>query len=109
MFYSFEGVDKAISVWRKIINNQPSLMGFTFMIHLCVQNRDNLKAFELFDEMQNEYKIKPDDAVFRIMLKACGSHKKMIDAMFHQIANSGITINKRTISTLMTAYSKCGD
>ena len=109
MFYSCDGVDRAICVWREIGNSQPSLMGFTFMIHLCVQNGDNLRAFELFDEMQNDHHIKPDAAMFRIMLKACGSHKKMIDAMYRQTVSAELCMDKRTVSTLMTAYSKCGD
>merc|ERR1711933_699130 len=109
MFYAFDGVDKAINVWREMVNNKPTIMGFTFILNLCVKNGDYLKAFEIFDEMQNDHHVKPDAAVFRIMLKACGSERKMIDAMCQQIVNSGESIDKRTASTLMTAYNKCGD
>eukprot|EP01084_Bolivina_argentea_P233694 393537_1 len=104
------GIDEAIDVWRETLKMNPSVVPFTLMIKLCINYGNNMKAFELFDEMQNVYNIKPDTTAFVTILKAC-KHETLIKKMHELIieTDEGFCKDKTIARVLINAYNICGN
>eukprot|EP01083_Nonionella_stella_P039671 107887_1 len=110
MYTKYMGLEKGIRLWE-VSTDKHDVKTFTFMMQLCIDNGDKLKAFELFDEMQNTYQLEPDAHAFVTILKACGNHLELIKEMHKKIIGCGEQFykDKHLVRVLMQCYQTCGE
>ena len=80
LYSKHSGIDQCIKLWRETFDHS-SVNSFNLIINVCVELKKYLKAFELFDEMQNVYNIAPDIKTFICILEACDKHEILIKEM----------------------------
>eukprot|EP01083_Nonionella_stella_P073571 199065_1 len=100
-----EGVE---CVWKSMAK---SVLSYNVMIAECIEHKQYEKAFELFDEMQNEHGLKPISTTYMHMLTACNDHKALVQAMHHHIVSQSEAIGtqRQVTAALIDAYGRCGD
>lgn len=77
----------------------------------CIKIKDGYsKALELIQDLQLK-RLRMDDVIYGAILAVCASSRKWLEAelYFKQMKDEGLSPNHYHYSSLLNAYSACGD
>ncbi|KAJ7551154.1 hypothetical protein O6H91_06G001300 [Diphasiastrum complanatum] len=96
---------------RQVFSNLPKrdIVSWNAMIVGCVQHKNDVEAFQLYEQMQDEG-MKPDTVTYMFMLKACGNMGALDQGrLIHiNLTKSGLGKDRFAGSNLIDMYVKCG-
>eukprot|EP01084_Bolivina_argentea_P211460 359718_1 len=111
MYIKCCGVRDGIDLFKEVSDHDVcDVKMFMFMINCCIKYGYNMKAFELFDEMRNDYDIKPNVEVIVCILKIC-NQDILLKQMYEYInsIDSKLCDDPVVCDALTIAYNKCKD
>ncbi|KAK7246857.1 hypothetical protein RIF29_41727 [Crotalaria pallida] len=105
--------DTAIKLFQQMKQDGliPDVVTYSTLLSGCIKIKDGYpKALELIQELQHN-KLKMDDVIYGATLAVCASNNKLLEAeyYFNQMKNEGHSPNVYHYSSLLNAYSACGN
>ncbi|CAL0309555.1 unnamed protein product [Lupinus luteus] len=105
--------DTAIKLFQQMKQDGlvPDVVTYSTLLSGCIKIKDGYsKALELIQELQNN-KLKMDGVIYGAILAVCASNSKLLEAeyYFNQMKNESHSPNVYHYSSLLNAYSACGD
>ncbi|OIV91539.1 hypothetical protein TanjilG_08951 [Lupinus angustifolius] len=105
--------DTAIKLFQQMKQDGlvPDVVTYSTLLSGCIKIKDGYsKAQELIQELQHN-KLKMDGVIYGAILAVCASNSKLLEAeyYFKQMKNESHSPNVYHYSSLLNAYSACGD
>ncbi|KAF1882484.1 hypothetical protein Lal_00039132 [Lupinus albus] len=105
--------DTAIKLFQQMKQDGlvPDIVTYSTLLSGCIKIKDGYsKALELIQELQHN-NLKMDGVIYGAILAVCASSSKLLEAeyYFNQMKNESHSPNVYHYSSLLNAYSACGD
>ncbi|XP_028800907.1 pentatricopeptide repeat-containing protein At1g10910, chloroplastic isoform X1 [Neltuma alba] len=105
--------DSSIKLFEKMKEDglMPDVVTYSTLLAGCIKAKDGYsKALELIQDLQLK-RLRMDDVIYGAILAVCASNSKWEEAEFYfnQMKDQGLSPNHYHYSSLLNAYSVCGD